>query len=189
MQPQVDLRSSAPPVLDINAVARATGIAASKLRFYEEKRLIRSIGRRGLRRLFPANVLERLALISLGQAAGFSLDEIAHTLTLEGNPDGRPRIDRRLLAARADTLEVTIVRLRKLRDGLRHAAACPAPSHLECPTFQRLLRTAALGVRRKRRPNDPGQFRLRAGEASKRARPRMRRRLDASSRRALRSLV
>jgi hypothetical protein len=33
-----------------------------------------------------------------------------------------------------------------MRDGLRHAAACPAPSHLECPTFRRLMRAAASGA-------------------------------------------
>ena len=48
----------------------------------------------------------------------------------------------RQLAARADGLDRTIRRLAAVRDGLRHAASCPAPSHLECPKFQRLLRAA-----------------------------------------------
>ena len=58
-------------------MVRRSGVPASTLRFYEEKGLIASTGRRGLRRLFEPGVLERLALIALGQAAGFSLDEIA----------------------------------------------------------------------------------------------------------------
>jgi DNA-binding transcriptional MerR regulator len=59
-------------------VARGqSGVPASTLRFYDEKGLIASTGRRGLRRLFDPGVLERLALIALGRAAGFSLDEIA----------------------------------------------------------------------------------------------------------------
>jgi hypothetical protein len=58
-------------------------------------------------------------------------------------PRGRPRIDRRLLAAKAQELDGTIRRLGAMRDGLRHAAVCPAPSHLECPTFRRLLGIAA----------------------------------------------
>jgi MerR family redox-sensitive transcriptional activator SoxR len=52
-------------------------VPASTLRFYEEKRLITSVGRRGLRPLFRPDVVERLALIGLGRVAGFSLDEIA----------------------------------------------------------------------------------------------------------------
>ena len=125
--------------MDITEVARRSGLPASTLRFYEEKKLIASIGRRGLRRLFDPGVLERLALIAMGRAAGFSLDEIARMFA----PDGRLRIDRRMLAAKADELDSTIRKLSAMRDSLRHAAACPALSHMECPTFRRLLRAAA----------------------------------------------
>ncbi len=134
--------------MDIAEVAQRSGIPASTLRFYEEKGLIASTGRRGLRRLFAADVLERLSLISLGSAAGFSLDEIARMFA----PDGGPRIDREMLAGKAKELDRTIRRLSAMRNGLRHAAACPAPSHLECPTFRRLMQAAAsgtIGARRK----------------------------------------
>lgn len=131
--------------LDIAAVAKRSGVPASTLRYYEEKGLIASIGRNGLRRVFDAGVLERLALVALGRAAGFSLDEIARVFA-----DGRPRIDRKMLASKADELERTIRRLGALRDGLRHAAACPAASHLECPTFKRLLAGAKAPARRRR---------------------------------------
>lgn len=125
--------------LDITEVAKRSGVPASTLRFYEEKGLIRAVGRRGLHRQFNASVLERLALIALGRSAGFSLDEIAHMFA----PDGKPRIDRELLARKADEIDRTIRRLNAMRDGLRHAARCPAPSHMECPTFVRLLSVAA----------------------------------------------
>jgi len=132
--------------MDISEVARQSGVPASTLRFYEEKGLISSAGRRGLRRTFDPRVLERLALIALGSAAGFSLDEIARMF----RPDGQPRIDRQMLAAKARELTRTIRRLTAMRDGLRHAAACPAPSHMECPTFRRLMSAAASGARRKK---------------------------------------
>jgi DNA-binding transcriptional MerR regulator len=134
--------------LDIADVAQQSGVPASTLRFYEEKGLISPIGRRGLRRVFDAGVLERLALIAQGRAAGFSLGEIA----LMFAPDGRVRVDRRMLATKAEALDRTIRKLSAMRDGLRHAAACPAPSHMECPTFRRIVRAAAsgaIGVRRK----------------------------------------
>jgi MerR family redox-sensitive transcriptional activator SoxR len=127
--------------LDIAQVARRSGAPASTLRFYEEKGLIASIGRRGLKRLFDPSVLERLALITLGQAAGFSLGEIARMFA----PDGRPRIDRAQLAAKADELDGVIRRLAAMRDGLRHAAACPAPSAMECPHFRRIVQLAGAG--------------------------------------------
>jgi DNA-binding transcriptional MerR regulator len=128
--------------MDIAEVARRSGVPASTLRFYEEKGLIASTGRRGLRRVFAPGVLERLALIALGRAAGLSLDEIARMFA----PDGRPRTDRRMLAAKAEELDGAIRKLSAMRDGLRHAAVCPAPSHMECPTFRRLLTGAATGA-------------------------------------------
>src|SRR3954469_12388715 len=137
--------------LDIAEVARRSGVPASTLRFYEEKGLIASIGRSGLRRLFDGRVLERLAFIALGRASGFSLDELVRMFAA----DGKPRIDRQVLAAKAEELDRTIRELTAMRDGLRHAAACPAPRHMECPTFRRLLgaaATGALGPRQKRPP-------------------------------------
>jgi DNA-binding transcriptional MerR regulator len=140
---------------DIAEVAQRSGVPASTLRFYEERGLIKSAGRRGLRRLFDPAVFERLALIALARAAGFTLAETARMFA----PDGRPRIDRPMLAAKADELDGTIRKLTAMRDGLRHAAACRAPSHMECPTFRKLLAAAASGEigaperrARKRRP-------------------------------------
>jgi DNA-binding transcriptional MerR regulator len=128
--------------MDITEVARRSGVPASALRYYEEKGLIASVGRQGLRRVFDPGVLERLALIALGRSADFSLDEIARMFA----PDGSPQIDRKALASKADELDETIRKLAAMSEGLRHAAACRAPSHMECPTFQRLLRGAATGV-------------------------------------------
>ena len=125
--------------LDIAEVARQSGVPASTLRFYEEKGLIASTGRRGLRRLFDSGVLEQLALIAVGRDAGFSLDEIGRMFAR----DGKPSIDRKMLVSKADELDRTIRRLSAMRDGLRHAAACPAPSHMKCPTFQRILSAAS----------------------------------------------
>jgi len=129
-------------VLDIGEVTARTGVPVSTLRYYEERGLIASVGRSGLRRQFAADVVDRLALIALGRAAGFSLDEIAGMFTA----DGRPRLDRPALVAKADQLDDTIRRMTAMRDGLRHTAACPAPSHLECPSFRRLVRAAAVGL-------------------------------------------
>ncbi|HEY8615051.1 helix-turn-helix domain-containing protein [Phenylobacterium sp.] len=128
-------------LLDIAEVASLTGTAASTLRFYEEKGLIASIGRKGARRIFEPSILQRLALISLGRTAGFSLEEIGRMFASSGAMD----LDRDLLRAKADELDEKIGRLQAMRDGLRHAAECPAPRHSECPTFQRLLQRAMSG--------------------------------------------
>ena len=133
--------------MDIAEVAKRSGFPASTLRFYEEKGLIASLGREGLRRSFSPEVLDRLALIALGQAAGFTLDEIRAMF----GSKGEVRIERQALAAKADELDQKVVRLRAMSRGLRHAAACRAPSHAECPTFRRLLAAAASGALESRR--------------------------------------
>jgi DNA-binding transcriptional MerR regulator len=128
--------------MDITEVGRRSGLPASTLRFYEEKGLIASVGRQGLRRLFAPAVLDQLALIALGRAAGFSLDEIRTMFA----PDGQPGIDRQLLSSKADEIDRQVKRLQAMSSGLRHAAVCGAPSHAECPSFQRLLSAAAAGA-------------------------------------------
>lgn len=137
--------------MDIAEVAKRSGLPASTLRFYEEKGLIASVGRDGLRRRFAPGVLEQLALIALGRAAGFSLDEIGAMFS----PQGRPSIDRGMLAAKAREIDGTIRRLKAMSEGLKHAAVCPAPSHAECPSFQRLLRAAASGTLAPPEPRTP----------------------------------
>lgn len=127
--------------MDIAEVARRSGVAASTLRYYEEKGLIASTGRHGLRRIFDARVLDQLALIALGRVAGFSLDEIAKMFA----PDGQPDIDRAMLTTKADQIDEMVRRLKAMSASLRHAAVCPAPSHMECPSFRKLLQSAASG--------------------------------------------
>ncbi|WP_313378442.1 helix-turn-helix domain-containing protein [Achromobacter insolitus] len=132
--------------MDISEVARRTGLPASTLRFYESKGLIKAVSAAGERRRFAPGVLDQLALIALGQAGGLSLDEIQAMLS----PEGAWRVDRKLLLAKADSIDATVKRLRAMSQGLRHAAECPAANHAQCPTFQRLLKAAAGRVKQSR---------------------------------------
>lgn len=130
--------------MDIAQVARQTGVPASTLRYYEKQGLLTSLNRQGARRIFGPSVIQQLGFIALGQAAGFSLEEIKLMLT----PSGPLKVDRSLLSRKADEVDALVEQLRAVSRGLRHAAACPAPSHAECPTFQRLLKGAASGALR-----------------------------------------
>lgn len=123
--------------MDITEVSKASKLPASTLRFYEEKGLIQSTGRKGLRRLYNPNILQRLALISMGRSAGFSLDEIGTMFS-----QAKPEIDRALLLAKAEEIDKKIMELTSMREGLRHAVACNAPNHFECPKFLRLFQIA-----------------------------------------------
>jgi MerR family redox-sensitive transcriptional activator SoxR len=149
--------------LDIGEVARRTRLSAATLRFYEDEGLIESIGRKGLRRLYAKSVIERLTLIGLGRAAGFSLKEIRGML----DSPSRPRIDKKRLAARARAVDAQIRELTLVRDGLLHAANCEAPDLMECPHFQQVLRRAARG--RIPVPEAPSRRRPRSERAVRRA--------------------
>jgi len=137
--------------MDISEVARRSGVPASTLRFYEKKGLIQTISPAGARRHFAPDVLDRLALIALGQAGGLSLDEIHAMLP----PSGGPQVDREILVARADEIDATIKRLKAMSAGLRHAAQCPAPSHAQCPTFRTLMKVAAAAKLKQSRIKKP----------------------------------
>jgi len=124
--------------LDIGEVVRLTGVKPSALRFYEEKGLIRSTGRHGLRRLFNSHVLQQLQFIALGRHAGLSLEEIASMFTTEG----RLQVKRGFLLEKADEMEASIRKLTAVHKTLLHVAKCSAPNHMECPKFIRLLHLA-----------------------------------------------
>lgn len=133
--------------IDIAELARRSGVRASALRYYEERGLIVSSGRRGLKRLFDPSTLERLSLIALGRASGFSLDEIAAMLAVTPKPE----IDKERLRAKADELDRRIADLTRMREGLRHALACTAPTLMECPRFRKMLRLAGRPAPQRRR--------------------------------------
>ena len=125
-------------MIDINELSVLSGCSASKIRYYEELDLIRSNGRKGLRRLFERDVLTRLSLIRLAQIAGFSLQEIRGFI----GHNCAPTFDRVALIDKAEQLDQHIKQLAKLRDGLRHIANCQAESPLECPRFKRIMSVA-----------------------------------------------
>ena len=132
--------------IDIGQVVRQSGIAASTLRYDETRGLVQPIDRNGLRRVYATSVLQRLSLIALGRAAGFSLEEIGSML----GDGAMPGIDRPQLLRKADPLERRITRLQALRDGLRHAAWLPsrrppAMPHLPAPDARRTAPTAPSG--------------------------------------------
>jgi len=149
--------------LDIGEVSAKSGIKPSALRYYEKSGLISSVSRHGLRRQFPPEVLLQLKLISMGKSAGFSLEEIAGMFGRNGMPD----LPRAVLRQKADEIDRQIHELTMLRDTLRHVADCPAPSHMECPTFRRLLDVAG---KRGRVSTKPGRSKVNRRNAAGRNR-------------------
>lgn len=134
--------------MDIAEVIQQTGLPASRLRYYEEVGLITTSGRKGLRRQYQASVIDRLAFIALAQRAGFSLAEIADLLIQKGA--GKKQLRRDMLQTKAEELDKKIKELTAMREGLKHAAVCPATNLFECPKFLRLLKVTNRTARKRR---------------------------------------
>lgn len=130
-------------LLDIGTLSQISGLPPSALRYYEEIGLIQPVARRGLRRQYDSATPAQLALIALGKAAGFSLEEIRGMF----GKDSAPVLPRPALHDRADALDLQIRKLTALKNALRHVAECPAENHMECPKFRKLLRIAARSVK------------------------------------------
>ena len=139
-------------LLDIAEVAAKSGVQPSALRFYEEAGLIAPVARHGLRRQYDREVLLQLKLIAMGKSAGFSLEDIAGMFGRGGLQLPRPAMHRR-----ADEIDSQVRELTTLSILLRHVAECRAPSHLECPTFRRLMDLAGKRATRHKRAKGPNR--------------------------------
>lgn len=126
--------------LEIGNVSKESGVPVSTLHYYEKKGLIKPISRKGLKRVYGQNVLEQLSLIALAKYAGFTLQEISLMFT----SSGRLKIKRNQLLEKADTLKITIERLKSMHKGLIHVANCPEKDQLNCPKFKKLVKKAHL---------------------------------------------
>ncbi|MFC4623395.1 MerR family transcriptional regulator [Comamonas nitrativorans] len=63
--------------MKIGELAQRTGLAASRIRFYERIGLLKAVERQANGyRSYPADAVLTLQLITAGQRAGFSLDEL-----------------------------------------------------------------------------------------------------------------
>jgi MerR family redox-sensitive transcriptional activator SoxR len=119
--------------LSIQAVARRSGVAASALRFYEEKRLIASARARSGHRRYPRAVLRRIAFIVFAQRIGLSLDEIGAELAKLPADHTPTRADwARMSGAWSKRIDERIAELQRLRAGLTQCIGCGCLSIDKC---------------------------------------------------------
>ena len=117
----------------IGDVARRSGVAASALRFYEEKGLIESVRTGSGQRRYPRAVLRRIAFIVFAQRIGLTLDEIA--AELRKLPSGRVPTGRdwsRLSETWTSRINERIAELERLRAGLTQCIGCGCLSLDRC---------------------------------------------------------
>jgi MerR family redox-sensitive transcriptional activator SoxR len=122
-----------PELLTIGEVARRSGVAASALRFYEERGLITSKRAGSGHRRYPRPVLRRIAFIVFAQRVGLSLEEIGTELTRLPADRAPTRRDwSRLSSGWSARIDDRIAELERLRRGLTECIGCGCLSLERC---------------------------------------------------------
>ena len=119
-------------MLTIGEVAKQTGVAASALRFYEREGLIPKAAREGGKRIYSEDILDRMALIGVAKAAGFTVAGIKTLLSgfARRTPPG-PRW-RKLAVRKLAELDARIAEVERMRRVLTSVTGCECPSLEEC---------------------------------------------------------
>jgi MerR family redox-sensitive transcriptional activator SoxR len=122
-----------PTLLTIGEVARRSGVAASALRFYEQRGLIRSERAGSGHRRYPRPVLRRIAFIVFAQRIGFTLGEIAAELAKLPAGDAPSRHDWSGLSETwMSRIDQRITQLELLKAGLTQCIGCGCLSIDHC---------------------------------------------------------
>jgi MerR family transcriptional regulator, redox-sensitive transcriptional activator SoxR len=133
-------------LLTIGEVSRRSGVAASALRFYEERGLIASERAGSGHRRYPRPVLRRIAFIVFAQRVGLTLEEIGAELA-KLPPDRVPtRRDWERLSRRwSERIDERIAELQRLKRGLTECIGCGCLSLERCQLSNPADRAARLG--------------------------------------------
>ncbi len=121
-------------LMTISEVARRSGVAASALRFYEERGLIESERAGSGHRRYRRAVLRRIAFIVFAQRVGLSLEEIGRELAKlprDRTPGGEDWAQ--LSAGWTARVEARIAELERLKSGLTQCIGCGCLSLDRCP--------------------------------------------------------
>jgi MerR family redox-sensitive transcriptional activator SoxR len=132
--------------LTISEVAQRSGVAASALRYYEDRGLIDSDRAGSGHRRYPRSVLRRVAFIVFAQRVGLTLEEIREELA-KLPPDRVPgkRDWSRLSKGWSARIDERIAELQRLRAGLTECIGCGCLSLDRCKLSNPGDRAAALG--------------------------------------------
>ena len=142
--------------MTISDVARRSGVAASALRFYEERGLISSERAGSGHRRFPRPVLRRVAFIVFAQRIGFTLEEIAEQLRklpTRHVPTGRDW--ERMSRVWKERLDQRMAELQRLSSSLDQCIGCGCLSMRSCALYNAGDRCGQNGAGARRWLGDP----------------------------------
>lgn len=115
------------PALSIGALAKATDVKVTTIRFYEQIGLLpEPLRAANDRRVYDERTMSRLAFIKHARQLGFAVDAIRTLLQLSDNPDQSCEQANILAAEQLAAVDSKIIRLQALRGELQRvvSAAC-----------------------------------------------------------------
>jgi DNA-binding transcriptional MerR regulator len=119
-------------MLTIGEVAKRTGVATSALRYYEREGLIPRADRRGGKRVYGEDILDRLALIGACKAAGFTIAEMQTLIRGVGRRTPPGQRWRKLAEGKLAELEARIAEAERMKRVLETVTRCECPTLAEC---------------------------------------------------------
>jgi MerR family redox-sensitive transcriptional activator SoxR len=123
--------------LAIGQVAARAGLATSAIRYYERAGLLPRAARRSGRRVYEPAIVERLALIRLAQAAGFTVAEIRRLLSGFGRRTPPGERWRSLASAKRVELNRRIAEAKRMKRVLDAVTRCACPTLDDCARARR----------------------------------------------------
>ena len=109
--------------MNIGDVAKATGISAKMIRYYEEIGLIAPAGRTASNyRVYDADSVNRLRFVRRSRKLGFSLEETERLLKLWDDKARASAEVKALALHHVEELETKIAEMQAMRDTLAHLA-------------------------------------------------------------------
>ena len=135
-------------IYTIGQAARAAGVPASTLRYYEREGLIAPDGRTtGNYRYFTEDSLHRLHFIKAAQTAGFTIGDIKELLALQSGELGFCSEVGSLVEARLSVVEERIARLKHIQQVLEEfRAECrKSENNCACPVIDQLNKSSSPG--------------------------------------------
>ena len=133
-------------LLTISEVARRSGVAASALRFYEERGLVKSERAGSGHRRNPRAILRRVAFIVFAQRMGLTLEEVGAELAKLPENRVPERTDwAKISASWTKRIDERIAELERLRAGLTRCIGCGCLSLQDCQLANPGDRASRLG--------------------------------------------
>ena len=133
-------------LLTISEVSLRSGVAASALRYYEERGLITSERTSSGHRRYPRPVLRRIAFIVFAQKMGLTLEEVGAELSkLPANRVPEPADWAKISGGWTRRIDERIAELERIRAGLKQCIGCGCLSLKHCQLANPGDRAGSLG--------------------------------------------